>query len=30
MSFLLDTNVLAELRKPRPHASVAAWYQGVV
>jgi hypothetical protein len=29
MSFLLDTNVLAELRKPRPHASVAAWYQGV-
>ncbi len=29
MSFLLDTNVLAELRKPRPQASVAAWYQGV-
>ena len=29
MSFLLDTNVLAELRKPRPHAPVAAWYEGV-
>ena len=29
MSFLLDTNVLAELRKPRPHPSVAAWYEGV-
>lgn len=29
MSFLLDTNVLAELRKPRPRASVAAWYEGV-
>lgn len=26
MSFLLDTNVVAELRKPRPTASVAAWF----
>ena len=29
MSFLLDTNILAELRKPRPHAGVTAWYAGV-
>lgn len=29
MSFLLDTNVLAELRKPRPKASVAAWFGAV-
>lgn len=29
MSFLLDTNVLAELRKPRPRASVAAWFESV-
>jgi hypothetical protein len=29
VSFLLDTNVLAELRKPRPHPAVAAWYDGV-
>lgn len=27
MSFLLDTNVLAEIRKPRPHPAVAAWYE---
>lgn len=26
MSFLLDTNVLAEIRKPRPHPAVAAWF----
>jgi predicted nucleic acid-binding protein len=30
VSFLLDTNVLAELRKPRPHPAVVAWYEGVV
>ena len=29
MSFLLDTNVVAELRKPRPTASVAAWFESV-
>jgi predicted nucleic acid-binding protein len=29
VSFLLDTNVLAELRKPRPHPAVVAWYNGV-
>lgn len=29
MSFLLDTNILAEVRKPRPHPSVAAWFAGV-
>ena len=23
--YLLDTNVVSELRKPRPHAAVAAW-----
>jgi predicted nucleic acid-binding protein len=27
VSFLLDTNVLAEIRKPRPHPAVAAWYE---
>ena len=29
MSFLLDTNVLAELRKPRLKASVAGWFESV-
>jgi predicted nucleic acid-binding protein len=29
VSFLLDTNVLAEVRKPRPHAAVIAWFEGV-
>jgi predicted nucleic acid-binding protein len=29
VSYLLDTNVLAEVRKPRAHPSVAAWYEGV-
>jgi len=27
--FLLDTNVVSELRKPRPHGAVVAWIQGV-
>ena len=27
MAFLLDTNVVSELRKPRPHAAVLAWLQ---
>lgn len=27
--YLLDTNVISELRKPRPHGAVVAWLQGV-
>ncbi len=27
--FLLDTNVVSELRKPRPHSAVVAWLQAV-
>ncbi len=27
--YLLDTNVVSELRKPRPHGAVVAWIQGV-
>jgi toxin FitB len=27
--FLLDTNVISELRKKRPHGSVVAWVEGV-
>jgi predicted nucleic acid-binding protein len=27
--FLLDTNVVSELRKPRPHGAVVQWVQGV-
>lgn len=26
MSFLLDTNVISEVRRPRPSPSVAAWF----
>ncbi len=29
MSYLLDTNVLSELRKPRGDANVRAWFDGV-
>ena len=29
MSFLIDTNVVSELRKPRPDANVARWFQSV-
>jgi predicted nucleic acid-binding protein len=29
VSFLLDTNVLAEIRKPRAHPAVAAWWASV-
>lgn len=25
MAFLLDTNVISELRRPRPHGAVVAW-----
>ncbi|WP_137177382.1 type II toxin-antitoxin system VapC family toxin [Roseomonas sp. AR75] len=27
--YLLDTNVVSELRKPRPHGAVLAWIEGV-
>ncbi len=27
--YLLDTNVVSELRRPRPHASLIAWLSGV-
>lgn len=27
--YLLDTNVISELRKPKPHGGVVAWYRGV-
>jgi toxin FitB len=27
--FLLDTNVVSELRKPRPHGAVLAWVQSL-
>ena len=27
--YLLDTNVVSELRKPRPHGAVLAWIQAV-
>ena len=29
MAFLLDINVVSELRRPRPHGAVLAWLQGV-
>ena len=29
MSFLLDTNVLSEVRKPRPNRAVASWFRSV-
>lgn len=28
-SYLLDTNVVSELRKPRPHGGVVAWLQAL-
>jgi toxin FitB len=27
--YLLDTNVVSELRRPRPHGGVLAWLRGV-
>ena len=27
--YLLDTNIVSELRKPRPHGAVVAWVQAV-
>ena len=29
IKFLLDTNIVSELRKPRPHGAVVAWLGGV-
>jgi toxin FitB len=29
MAYLIDTCVLSELRKPRPHAGVVAWLGGI-
>ncbi len=29
MAFLLDTNVVSELRRPRPHGAMLAWLQSV-
>lgn len=27
--YLLDTNVVSELRKPKPHGAVLAWFRGL-
>ncbi len=27
--YLLDTNVISELRKPKPHGAVVAWVQSI-
>ncbi len=27
--YLLDTNVISELRKPKPHGAVVAWFSGL-
>ena len=27
--YLLDTNVVSELRKPKPHGALLAWFRGV-
>ena len=27
--YLLDTNVVSELRRPRPHGAVVAWLEGI-
>lgn len=29
MAYLLDTNVVSELRRPRPHGAVLAWLAGI-
>lgn len=29
MAYLLDTNVVSELRKPKPHGAVVAWIQAI-
>jgi toxin FitB len=27
--YLLDTNIISELRRPRPHAGLIAWFSGI-
>jgi toxin FitB len=27
--YLLDTNVISELRRPKPHGAVLAWFESV-
>lgn len=29
MPYLLDTNIVSELRKPKPHGAVVAWIQNI-
>jgi predicted nucleic acid-binding protein len=29
VSYLLDTNVISEIRRPAPNSSVASWFEGV-
>ena len=29
MAYLLDTNVVSELRRPRPHGAVLAWLSDI-
>lgn len=29
MIYLLDTNVISEMRKPKPHGAVAAWFESL-
>ncbi|MCX5943746.1 MAG: type II toxin-antitoxin system VapC family toxin, partial [Cyanobacteria bacterium] len=29
MAFLLDTNVVSELRRPKPHGGVLAWFETI-
>jgi toxin FitB len=29
MMYLLDTNIISELRRPRPHAGLIAWLSGI-
>jgi predicted nucleic acid-binding protein len=29
VTYLLDTNVISELRRPRPHSGVIAWLSGI-
>ena len=27
--YLLDTNIISELRKPKPHGAVLEWYKNI-
>lgn len=27
--YLLDTNIISEIRKPKPHGAVVAWFEGL-